>query len=335
MTEAEEEAGAGPRQGVGTGRAEVGPRHGVGTSRARVERVDAPTELRNPRTREIDVVPTLEMLRLINTEDAMVPRAVAAVLPELARAVDLAVEALRAGGRMHYFGAGTSGRIGVMDAAELPPTYAIEPERVVAHHAGGFTALGQALEDVEDDEEDGAADAADVRRGDVVVGLAASGRTPYVAGALRAARAAGAATVLVSANPNAPLASAVDVHVGVDTGPEAIAGSTRMKAGTAQKLVLNALSTAVMVRLGRTYSNLMVGVLATNAKLRGRVVTILMEATGADAGTCAAVLAEADGDARVALVSLLSDAPVARAAWAVTEADGAVRKALELVEKHH
>lgn len=293
-----------------------------------VDPVVSPTERRNPRTLDIDLLPTLDVLRQINAEDALVAGAVAKVLPEVARAVDAAVDALRAGGRIHYFGAGTSGRIGAMDAAELPPTYGIDAGIVIAHLAGGVAALDRAIEDVEDDQASGAVEAAEVRRGDVAVGLAASGRTPYVVGALRAARQAGATTVLITANPGAAFASEVDVHVGADTGAEAIAGSTRMKAGTAQKVVLNAFSTAVMVRLGYTYSNLMAGMVATNAKLRGRTVTILVEASGRDAQTCEKVLEDAGGDARVALVALLSGASTDSAARAITASEGSVREAL-------
>ncbi len=267
---------------------------------------DPPTEQRNPRTADIDRLSTREILRLINAEDATVPAAVAAALPRLAEAVDLAVAALDAGHRMHYFGAGTSGRLAVLDAAELRPTFGLEADRVVAHLAGGAQALTSPSEAAEDDEEGGAADGAAVDAGDVVVGLSASGRTPYVAGALRAARARGARTVLVSANPAAALASLADVHVDVDTGPEVIAGSTRMKAGTAQKLVLNALSTAVMIRLGRTYSNLMTYVIAGNEKLRSRQIRMLAQATGADLDTCRAALLRANGEAKVALDTLLS-----------------------------
>jgi N-acetylmuramic acid 6-phosphate etherase len=216
----------------------------------------------------------------------------------------------------------------VQDAAELMPTFALEPDRVVAHHAGGPAALVTALEDVEDDADAGWAEAAAVEAGDVVVGLAASGRTPYVLAALAGSRAAGAFTVLVSANPDAPAGADVDVHLGLDTGPEAITGSTRMKAATAQKLVLHSLSTAVMARLGRTYSNLMVGMVATNAKLRGRLVAILVEATGHAPEHCAAVLADADGDVKVALVALLTDVPVASARSALDRSGGIVRAAL-------
>jgi len=301
----------------------------------RSERVLAPTEGRNPRTTHIDTVTTVEVLRLINTEDALVPAAVAEVLPTLERAVDLAVAALRAGRRMHYFGAGTSGRLGALDAAELPPTYNLPPGRVVAHVAGGAAALSRAVEDVEDAEDAGTRDAADVAASDVVVGLTASGRTPYVAGALARAREAGASTVLVSANPLAPLASLVDVHIGLDTGPETIAGSTRMKAGTGQKLVLHSLSTAVMIRLGYTYSNLMVSLSASNAKLRGRLVTILVEATGLDDETCTAALAGAEGDVKVALVTLLGAVPAETARTALAAAGGVVRTALATLADGH
>jgi N-acetylmuramic acid 6-phosphate etherase len=292
---------------------------------------EVPTERRNPATVGIDDLPTLEMLRLINTEDARVATAVAATLPQLARVVDMAVESLHGGGRVHYFGAGTSGRIAVIDAVELLPTFNLEPGRFVPHHAGGEKALVRAVENVEDDDRQGERDAADLRAGDLAVGLAASGRTPYVIGALRAAAAAGAGTVLVSSNPQASFGSQVDVHIAVDTGPEVIAGSTRMKAGTAQKLVLNAFSTAVMVRLGRTYSNLMVHMTAANAKLRGRLVTILMQATGQDDEACTAALTAAGGDLKVALVSVLGGVPAERAAAALTAAGGVVRSALHLL----
>jgi N-acetylmuramic acid 6-phosphate etherase len=290
-----------------------------------------PTEGRNPRTLDIDMLPTLEVLRLINAEDERVPHAVAQALPQVAEAVDLAVETLRGGGRVHYFGAGTSGRLAVLDAAELPPTFGIEPGWVVAHHAGGLGAISEAIEGVEDDAELGAREAAGLRDGELAVGVTASGRTPYVVGALRAAAAAGARTVLISSNPSAAAGAEVDVHIAVDTGPEAVTGSTRMKAGTAAKLVLNAMSTAAMVRLGRTYSNLMVSVNALNSKLRGRLIQILVEATGMDAETCATALADSGGDTRTALVSLLCDVSPDRAAEALAGSGGAVREALRTI----
>jgi N-acetylmuramic acid 6-phosphate etherase len=290
----------------------------------------APTEERNPDSLDIDLRSTVDILRLINDEDAKVPGAVRDVLPELAEAVDLGTAALRGGHTIHYFGAGTSGRIAVLDAAELIPTYDLDPGWVVAHHAGGVRALEQPVEDVEDDESLGAADAGDLRPGDLAIGLTASGRTPYVVAALRAARDRGARTVLISANPDASSGADVDVHVGVATGPEVIAGSTRMKAGTAQKLLLNAFSTALMVRMERTYSNLMVAVTANNAKLRGRVVRILVEATGLDPQTCARAAEQAGGDCRLALVSLLADVPIESARRMLANAGGGVRRALEL-----
>jgi N-acetylmuramic acid 6-phosphate etherase len=291
--------------------------------------VDSPTERRNPRTTDLDQLSTLDLLRSINAEDRLVPDAVAAALPALATAVDFAVEALRNGCRIHYVGAGTSGRMATLDAAELAPTYNAPPEWFVVHHAGGSTALQSAVEDAEDNDEGGAAElAASASAGDFVLGLTASGRTPYVLGALRAARERGARTGLVFSNPHATGLLDIDVLIEVDTGPEVVAGSTRMKAGSAQKLVLTAFSTAVMVRLGRTYSNLMVSMRATNAKLRGRTLRILREATGLPQQECARALDDARGDLKVALVHLLSGVDATRAATALAANDGHVRLAL-------
>ncbi len=291
--------------------------------------VDSPTERRNPRTTDLDQLSTLDLLKSINAEDRLVPDAVAATLPALAMAVDLATEALRGGHRIHYVGAGTSGRMATLDAAELAPTYNAPPEWFVVHHAGGNTALRSAVEDAEDDEDGGAAELRrDVSAGDFVLGLTASGRTPYVLGALRAARECGARTGLVFSNPHATGLLDIDVLIEVDTGPEVVAGSTRMKAGTAQKIVLTSFSTGVMVKLGRTYSNLMVSMRATNAKLRGRTLRILREATGLDQQECEVALDEAQGDLKVALVHLLSGVETERAAIALRNADGHVRKAL-------
>jgi N-acetylmuramic acid 6-phosphate etherase len=301
-----------------------------------VARVNSPTELRNPATADIDQLSTVDVLRMINAQDAGVPAAVAAALPSLGRLVDYAVAALEVGGRVHYVGAGTSGRLAVLDAAELAPTFNIPPDWFVAHHAGGPTALLRAVENAEDDAEAGAARiAGHAKARDVVIGLTASGRTPYVLGALSAARRVGARTALVSANPGAPANLDVDVAITVDTGPEVIAGSTRMKAGTAQKLVLTSFSTATMVRYGRTYSNLMVSMRATNAKLRGRTLRILREATGAPEQACVDALARARGDLKLALVQLLSGAEPGRAADALTKANGHVRTALLALGAEH
>jgi N-acetylmuramic acid 6-phosphate etherase len=293
------------------------------------------TEVRNSRTRDIDTVPTLELLRLLNAEDAEVSGAVQATLPVLAAVVDLTVERLAAGGTVHYFGAGSSGRIGVLDAAEVVPTFGTDPPLFLAHLAGGDSAVVTATEGAEDNEDLGAAAGGVLTPADIAVGLSASGRTPWVAGALKAARAAGATTVLVSSNLSAPLRAYADYCVLVDTGPEAIAGSTRLKAGTAQKMVLNALSTAVMVRLGSTYSNLMVGMSGRNVKLRNRQITILMEASGAGEAACQAELARCDGDLRLALLCMLAGRAPDEARPALAAARGSVRAALEAVGGAH
>lgn len=298
----------------------IGPRNGV------VVHVESPTEQRNPRTTDIDRVSTIDVLRMINEEDRTVPAAVAQALPELASAVDLGVAAIMSGGRVHYVGAGTSGRLATLDAAELVPTFNAPADWFVAHHAGGSEALVRAVEEVEDH-----SGAAQIRRHatakDLVVGVTASGRTPFVIGALQEAQALGAHTVLVSNNASVPFTP--DVLVALNTGPEAIAGSTRMKAGSAQKLVLTSFSTAVMIKLGRTYSNLMISMRATNAKLRGRTIRILHEATGQPENACEQALLEADGDLKVALVHLLSGAPTERAAAALEATLGHVRNALD------
>jgi N-acetylmuramic acid 6-phosphate etherase len=271
---------------------------------------------------------SLEVLTLLNGQDATVASAVAPHLAAVARLVDAADAALCASGTIHYFGAGTSGRLAALDAAELLPTFNLEPGTVVAHLAGGPAALQVAVENSEDSEDDGAAAAAGLGPNDVAIGLAASGRTPYVAAALRTARVAGAVTALVTSNPGAPLATEVDIAIEVDTGPEVLTGSTRLKAGTAQKLVLNGFSTALMVRRGRTWSNLMVSLVATNSKLRDRTVHILADATGIDPQDARDILARADGDLRCALVATLCQTDVAAARHALDLSSGSVREAV-------
>lgn len=294
-----------------------------------VVHVDSPTEQRNPRTTEIDRMSTIGILGLINAEDHRVPDAVGEVLPQLAAAVDLAVTALGTGHRVHYVGAGTSGRLAVLDSAELVPTFNVPSDWFVAHQAGGDRALREPVENAEDDAKAGAAElSATVEPGDFVLGLTASGRTPFVIGALGAASRRGASTALVSGNPRAVRPAGIDVVIGVDTGPEVIAGSTRMKAGTAQKTILTAFSTATMIKLGRTYSNLMVSVRATNAKLRGRTLRILHEATGASEQECATALSEAGGDLKVALVHMLCGVDAASATALLAANGGHVRDAL-------
>jgi N-acetylmuramic acid 6-phosphate etherase len=289
-------------------------------------RVSSPTEQVNPRTTELDTVPTLELVRLLHEQDALVPAAVEQVLPVLAELVDAAVARVEAGGRVHYFGAGTSGRLAVLDAAELPPTFGIADDVVVAHQAGGSIAFVQPVEDAEDD--DGGVDAASVEAGDVVIGLAASGRTPYVGAALTAGRARGAVTALITANPSAPFASLADHLLIAPTGPEALTGSTRLKAGTAQKMILNTFSTALMTRLGHTYRSFMVDMRATNAKLRGRNLELLVQATGCSEAEAVRAL-DACGEAKTAVVHLLTGRPPQECRDRLAASGGRVRPALE------
>lgn len=262
------------------------------------------TEQRNPASDGIDARPTEEILRIINAEDRKVAEAVATEIPQIAEAVDTIVERLRAGGRLFYIGAGTSGRLGVLDAAECPPTFQVPPELVQGIIAGGEAALARATEASEDDPESGSRDLE--KRGftgrDVLVAIAASGRTPYVLGAVGAARSAGAPAIGLSSNPDSELSRAVDIAIAPLTGPEIIAGSTRMKAGTATKLVLNMISTAVMVRLGHVYGNLMVNVRPVNTKLAERARRIIAEAGGAHVGEAGRLLDAAGGDVKSAIL---------------------------------
>ena len=292
------------------------------------ELAELPTEARNPRSVSIDQMPVLDILRLMNEEDAGVPAAVAAVLPDLARIVELAIQRRSQGGRIHYFGAGTSGRLAVLDAAELLPTFNIDSSFVIAHTAGGEEAIVHAVEDAEDSASDALADVSDVNSSDLVIGLSASGRTPYVSAALAQARSLGAATVLITANRSSPIAPLADIVLVHETGPEILTGSTRLKAGTAQKLVLNAFSTALMISMGRSWSNLMVSLVATNDKLRRRALRILTEATGQAEERCAAVMSDAGGRLDVALVAILAGCPVSRAKQVLEARQGSVHRAL-------
>jgi N-acetylmuramic acid 6-phosphate etherase len=281
------------------------------------------TESRNPATEHIDELPTLEMLRVINNEDAKVAQAVAAVLPDIARAVDEITHRLNDGGRLFYIGAGTSGRLGVLDASECPPTFSVPPTLVQGLIAGGDSALRKSSEQSEDSPEQGANDLAAAgftgsASGkivpDALVGIAASGRTPYVLGALQHARTLGALTIALTCVPNSPMAALTDIAITPLTGPEVITGSTRLKAGTATKLVLNMLSTGVMIKTGAVYGNLMVNVQPTNAKLIDRAQRIIMAATGIDQPTAAALL-EKSGSVKTAIVmqKLNLDRPTAEA----------------------
>ncbi|MFI7634553.1 N-acetylmuramic acid 6-phosphate etherase [Nonomuraea sp. NPDC049400] len=292
-----------------------------------------PTERRNPRTAAIDTLASSDVLRLLLDEDARAVEAARAATDRLARAVDEAHARLSRGGSVHYFGAGASGRLAVLDATEITPTFGVERGLFTAHFAGGAAALTDSSVDREDAEELGAADAQGLDETSVAVGVTASGSTPYVAGALRAARAAGALTVLVTCNPLAPLRESAEIVVVADTGPEALAGSTRLKAGTATKALLNAFSTALMIKAGRTYSNLMVGLVATNAKLRERAVSLLAEASGEDAAACRAALEESGGRIPEALVRLLTGCPAEQARAALVAHPG-VRTAVAALGGH-
>lgn len=254
-----------------------------------------PTEARNPATEHLDELPTLDMLRVINQEDARVAAAVAAALPQIAAAVDAIAQRFEQGGRLFYIGAGTSGRLGVLDASECPPTFSVPPTLVQGIIAGGDSALRNSSEASEDSPEQGARDLAahGFAAGDTLVGIAASGRTPYVIGAMRHAKGLGALTIALTCVPNSEMSAVADISIAAVTGPEVLTGSTRLKAGTATKLALNMISTGVMIRTGAVYGNLMVNVQPTNAKLVDRAERIIMAATGVDQPTAARLLDEA------------------------------------------
>jgi N-acetylmuramic acid 6-phosphate etherase len=275
--------------------------------RMSVEKKDARrTEQRLSASKKLDRMTAQEIVRLMNREDRKVAEAVGRELPRIARAVDGIVEAMRAGGRLIYVGAGSSGRMAVLDAAECPPTFGISKKKMIALIAGGRRAVTGAVEGAEDSAANGARDLRRLKlgRGDVLVGIAASGTTPYVLGAMKYAQACGATTIAVMANRDMPLARLVKIAIGVEVGAEVLTGSTRLKAGTSQKMVLNMLSTAVMVKLGHVYENLMIDAVMTNKKLQGRAVRILMEASGAGVSAAEDALRAAGHNMRVGLVML-------------------------------
>jgi len=288
------------------------------------------TEQRLPASKKFDRMTALEIVRLMNREDRRVAAAVGRELPAIARAVDAIVAAMRRGGRLIYVGAGSSGRMAVLDAAECPPTFGISPKQMIALIAGGRRAVTGAVEGAEDSAPNGARDLRRLKLGrkDVVVGIAASGTTPYVLGAMKFARGRGATTIAVMANRDMPLARLAKIAIGVEVGAEVLTGSTRLKAGTSQKMVLNMLSTAVMVRLGHVYENLMIDAVMTNKKLQGRAVRILMEASGASVSAVEDALRAAGHNMRVGLV-MLKLGVSAREAWKRLSANrGNLRAAL-------
>ncbi|MFF9454640.1 N-acetylmuramic acid 6-phosphate etherase [Streptomyces flaveolus] len=288
------------------------------------------TEAFRPELAEIDRMSTLDIARAMNGEDAAVPAAVAARLPEIAAAVDAVAARMSRGGRLVYAGAGTAGRLGVLDASECPPTFNTEPGQVVGLIAGGPQAMVTSVEGAEDSAELARADldALALTADDTVVGVSASGRTPYAIGAVEHARALGALTVGLACNAGSALAAAAEHGIEVVTGPELITGSTRLKAGTAQKLVLNMLSTITMIRLGKTYGNLMVDVRASNEKLRARSRRIVALATGAGDDEIERALAATDGEVKHAILTLLADVDGPTAARLLEDSDGHLRAAL-------
>ncbi len=293
-----------------------------------------PTEQNNPASSAIDTADTQEILSIISSEDSRVAPAVREELPFIAKAVDMIVAAFTAGGRLIYAGAGTSGRLGILDASECPPTFGTPHGMVLGIIAGGSDAVFRSQEGAEDRPESGADDVRELEVGpnDVVCGIAASGRTPYVVGALREAKTRGAGTVLVTTNSREQLQRlgiAADVFICPNVGPEVVTGSTRMKSGTAQKLVLNMLTTASMIRLGKTYGNVMVDLQMTNEKLRERARRVVMETTGTDYDTASAVLVSAGEHVKTAIVMLLGDMAYHEATACLQKAGGFVRKALQ------
>ena len=281
------------------------------------------TEQRNPNSMHVDSLSALEIVQLMNKEDKQVPLAIEKCLPQIAQAVECIVAAFQQGGRLVYIGAGTSGRLGVLDASECPPTFGVSPEMVKGIIAGGERALRHPIEGAEDSKEQAVIDLQTIQFSskDVLVGIAASGRTPYVIGALEYAKSLGSATVSIASNPNSAMANIVDIAIDTVVGPEVLTGSSRLKSGTAQKLVLNMLTTASMILMGKCYQNLMVDVQASNEKLKARAIRIVMQATDCDKALAEETLKLADQNAKLAIMMILSGLDRAQA-----EA---------LLEKHH
>ena len=281
------------------------------------------TEQRNPNSMHVDSLSALEIVQLMNEEDKQVPLAIEKCLPQIAQAVECIVAAFQQGGRLVYIGAGTSGRLGVLDASECPPTFGVSPEMVKGIIAGGERALRHPIEGAEDSKTQAVVDLQTIQFSsqDVLVGIAASGRTPYVIGALEYAKSLGSVTVSITSNPNSAMANIVDIAIDTVVGPEVLTGSSRLKSGTAQKLVLNMLTTASMILMGKCYQNLMVDVQASNEKLKARAIRIVMQATDCDKALAEETLKQADQNAKLAIMMILSGLDRAQA-----EA---------LLEKHH
>jgi len=295
------------------------------------------TEQENPRTANLSTLSPLEIVRAMNDEDATVANAVQAALPRIAETVDRVVHCLRNGGRLFYIGTGTSGRLGVLDAAECPPTFGVAADLVQAVIAGGYEACYRAVEASEDDAQAGANDlqARNFSARDALIGIAASGRTPYTVGAVEFARLLGAFTAAITCVPNSPITQAAEAPIVAVVGPEVVAGSTRLKAGTAQKMILNMISTATMVRLGYVTGNRMTSVHARNSKLHARAVRILTSEAGVDETMASEVLDAAEGVLPVAIVMAKTQSGQARARAALETANGVIAKALEIINSEN
>ena len=289
------------------------------------------TETRNQNTMNLDIMSPLEVVTVMNQEDAKVPAAITPALPNIAQCVTWAIESIEAGGRIIYMGAGTSGRLGVLDAVECPPTFGVAPEVVVGLIAGGEKAFVKAVEGAEDSRELGRQDLIDINleKRDIVIGIAASGRTPYVLGGLAYAQEVGCHTVGISCNPGSAVGAAAELAIEVVPGPECLTGSTRLKSGTCQKLILNMISTATMVGCGKAYQNLMVDVMQTNEKLVVRAQNIVMEATGCEREVAAEKIAIAGGNAKTAITMILADCGLEEAKERLAKARGHVREAIK------
>ena len=289
------------------------------------------TEQRNPNSMHVDSLSALEIVQLMNEEDKQVPLAIEKCLPQIAQAVECIVAAFQQGGRLVYIGAGTSGRLGVLDASECPPTFGVSPEMVKGIIAGGERALRHPIEGAEDSKAQAVVDLQTIQFSskDVLVGIAASGRTPYVIGALEYAKSLGSVTVSIASNPNSAMANIVDIAIDTVVGPEVLTGSSRLKSGTAQKLVLNMLTTASMILMGKCYQNLMVDVQASNEKLKARAIRIVMQATDCDKAIAEETLKQADQNAKLAIMMILSGLDLAQAEALLEKHQGKLQLALK------
>lgn len=289
------------------------------------------TEQRNPNSMHVDSLSALEIVQLMNKEDKQVPLAIEKCLPQIAQAVECIVAAFQQGGRLVYIGAGTSGRLGVLDASECPPTFGVSPEMVKGIIAGGERALRHPIEGAEDSKAQAEVDLQTIQFSskDVLVGIAASGRTPYVIGALEYAKSLGSVTISIASNPNSAMANIVDIAIDTVVGPEVLTGSSRLKSGTAQKLVLNMLTTASMILMGKCYQNLMVDVQASNEKLKSRAIRIVMQATDCDKALAEETLKQADQNAKLAIMMILSGLDRAQAEALLEKHQGKLQLALK------